>query len=695
MKVVMKNMYISSMHLRDWKAYTNEVFHFPSPENGKNVVLIGGKNGFGKTSFLEAIVLCLFGRQGMCLIDRSSIEEGKKLEYSYNDFLERALHGQALTQGRLNLSITIIFEGVPEQKIKIQRKWHFTSLGRHRAEQEEVTIYEGENEDLIMIPRLEDREDFIRSYVTQKFLAPTLAQFFLFDGEQVRKLAQKDKSLQVRQGIEGILGVPIIQGLCLDLKEYAKARRKGAGNIGDEKLDNLRREISELEDQEESLDKQLKEMIPDIDVLNMQFEHFFNQMAMIQGGTYATLKEQLEAKEGYKRKCNQLKDQFFDLLTKHISLSLAGCELRAETRNRLRAESRREQWEIGKSQGDKNLTKFILSLEQSSKDISPSLSQNQREYLKKKIINSWQSIWYPPPDNCAPDYRHEYLTENLRILIMERLDSLDELAINQVNYMLENIKDLEIKIKQIDTQIANQSQIEDDLEVLRRNFKETEEKKDRLKNKHKDVENHLFGLRAQLNPKRQELGRLQEKLYSVGPNLKKSVFADKVISLLSKIIEEAIPKHIEDVSKEMTKAYKAMAHKKIVKTIEILQDCSVKLIGQSGKDIRDMDPSAGESQIFALSLIFAIMQVSKRHFPIIIDTPLARLDSDHRKNVLDFFTKTDSQVIILSQPEEVYGEYLEIIKSRVGAEMTIDFQVLANDTGRARVKSGYFEEAKI
>ncbi|WP_339369973.1 DNA sulfur modification protein DndD [Paenibacillus elgii] len=688
-------MYISSIHLRDWKAYTDATFDFPAPLNGKNVVLIGGKNGFGKTSLLEAIVLCLFGRLGMRLIGRASVGDGDRLELSYNDFLERALHGQALAQGRSSASVTLSFEGVNEERIKILRKWYFTGSGRHRADQEEVLIYEGHDENLKMIPRLEDREDFIRSYISKKFLVHSLAEFFLFDGEQVQRLAQKNMAAQVRQGIYGILGVPVINELCTDLREYAKYRRSGIGNIGDEKIDNLRNEILELEDREENVVNELNNLTPKLGILTKQFDQLFNEMATIQGGTYATLKEQFETKEGYKRKCDQLKDEFYDLLTKHIALSLAGSDLRAETRNRLRAEGLREQWEIGKMQGDKNLSKFISTLEESTPYIIPPLSEEQKKMLKQQIVNSWHSIWFPPPENCASEYRHRYLTENMRTLITERLDILDELAINQVNYMLEDIKDLEIKIKQIDAQIAQQSSAENELEVIREKLKQIDDEKEILKNKQKELENHLAGVRAQLNPKRQELGRLQEKLHLVGPNIKRSSFADKISTLLNSVIEEAIPSHIEDLSKEMTKAYKAMAHKNIVKKIEISQDCSVKLIGDSGRDIRDMDPSAGESQIFALSLIAAITHVSKRHFPIIIDTPLARLDSDHRKNVLEYFTQMDSQVIILSQPEEVYGEYLDIIRSRVNSEMTIEFQTLANDIGRARVKAGYFEGATI
>ena len=64
-------MYIRSIRLRDWKAYANAGFEFPVPTKNKNVVLIGAKNGYGKTSLLEAIVLGLYGREGMNALARA------------------------------------------------------------------------------------------------------------------------------------------------------------------------------------------------------------------------------------------------------------------------------------------------------------------------------------------------------------------------------------------------------------------------------------------------------------------------------------------------------------------------------------------------------------------------------------------------------------------------------------------------
>lgn len=64
-------MYISQITLRDWKAYTTASFDLPAPGRDKNIVLIGAPNGYGKTSLFEAIVLGMFGRDGLPLIARS------------------------------------------------------------------------------------------------------------------------------------------------------------------------------------------------------------------------------------------------------------------------------------------------------------------------------------------------------------------------------------------------------------------------------------------------------------------------------------------------------------------------------------------------------------------------------------------------------------------------------------------------
>ena len=145
----------------------------------------------------------------------------------------------------------------------------------------------------------------------------------------------------------------------------------------------------------------------------------------------------------------------------------------------------------------------------------------------------------------------------------------------------------------------------------------------------------------------------------------------------------------------MTEAYREMAHKQHVKEIKIDPNLDVQLLSEKGRDLRGLDSSAGDNQIFALALIAAIANVVNFSVPVIMDTPLARLDVEHRNNVLDYFTaRAGEQIILLSQPNEVHGPYLEKIHTRLCAKFLIEHEELGDGMGLNHVRpNSYFGEA--
>ena len=100
--------------------------------------------------------------------------------------------------------------------------------------------------------------------------------------------------------------------------------------------------------------------------------------------------------------------------------------------------------------------------------------------------------------------------------------------------------------------------------------------------------------------------------------------------------------------------------------------------------------SKGEKQVFILSLYWAIIKSSNQAVPFIIDTPFARIDTEHRERIAEaFFPEVSEQVVILSTDEEVVGDYYAALKPKVSAEYLLDY-----DPGRSRtvVSNGYFDE---
>jgi len=83
--------------------------------------------------------------------------------------------------------------------------------------------------------------------------------------------------------------------------------------------------------------------------------------------------------------------------------------------------------------------------------------------------------------------------------------------------------------------------------------------------------------------------------------------------------------------------------------------------------------SKGEKQVFIMSLYWALVQLSKNQIPFIIDTPFARIDSEHRANITkQFFMDLKGQVFIFSTNEEIIDEYYESIKNEVGARFLLE-----------------------
>ena len=109
-------------------------------------------------------------------------------------------------------------------------------------------------------------------------------------------------------------------------------------------------------------------------------------------------------------------------------------------------------------------------------------------------------------------------------------------------------------------------------------------------------------------------------------------------------------------------------------------------------EIKSIDElSAGERQLLAISILWALAIISGKKMPILVDTPLARLDSKHRKNLLEeYFPKCSDQMMIFSTDEEIDQRYYPLIRDKLSFEYLIDYN---DETRQSSVSKGYFEEA--
>ncbi len=663
-------MHLRSIALRDWRAYGGSArFDFPVPNGSKNVVLIGARNGYGKTSLFHAIVLGLFGQDGMPLIATAAFggTSTDRLQISYNNFMQGVLNKRAVAEGRTSCSVELVFDDDDGQPLVLQRTWWYSTSGQFKPFDEEPRAFSGATRKAIGPAKLNggERLDWFRDYVARTFLPYYLGWFFLFDGEMVGTFAEREMSNQVKVGVEGLLGLPVLRDLASDLRDYAKSKAKPSGANG-ETIAALEREIEELGKDVGDSNERSVEVEADIASMEAEQDRLSRELMSYGAGTQANLGELIQRLQQHRNALDLTRARLQELLVGDLALALSGRILRHELADRLRREDRREQWVAGKAQGDSRLESFVSALSATVEEISPPLAGEQREAVINRVRQVWDHLWSPPDDDTAAEFRHPQLTGLERLKAKERLMALDSGAGNRVTSVLEEAAVHETQIDRLQEELNRTQDIGPDLDVKRQRLGEMSATLGARQRELGATRSHVSQAQVQLDNKRKELGRLRSVMGTAAPGLRRAAKAEQVAALLETIAGDAVPTQIGAVATAMTTAYRSIAHKgRRIERIDIDKECNVRMLSKTGRDVREVLPSAGEKQIFTQALITAVVEVSGRVFPMIVDTPMGRLDEEHRKNVLKHLAKNNGQVILLSTDSEVVGDYLGVIRSRV------------------------------
>ena len=689
-------MYISQITLRNWKAYATANFDFPAPTSDKNLVLIGAPNGYGKTSLFEAIMLGMFGQNGLHLIVQPSLSfsESSGLSTSYKKFLEKTLYKGAIDSGHTSCSIKLIFVNNNQEPLEIRRVWHFSDKGVYRPNDDEVHIFEGSTRKAIGPSELRgnERSEWFKNYITQNLLPFTLAHFFMFDGENVSTLAEREMSTQVQLGIEGLLGIPMLKTLANDLRNYAENRRKQVPSIPDKIIKNLEDDRSKLESNLAEKKERLDEIEPIQKKLKESQQRLIRELASYGVSTQALLQEQFEQIKDYEKNIDSASDAIESLMLKDLALALSGNHLRKNTQKQLSSENALENWKNGKNQGDNNLERFINSFDSGMKNIDPALSDGQRKSVINKVRIAWNDLWHPRPTDCAEEILHHYLNEHERLKVIEVLENLNDLGARDVFQLLADRYKNENDLKILKDEVIRMENVGPDLDKKRKELSSLSSEIEKYNQEIGALKNEIVSFEGQIQQKNVELARHSSKNDQAAPSIRRATQAEKIALMVDEIVKQAVPNQITAIANAMTEAHSFMAHKKgLVNRIEIDEKCNVKLLNADGEDLRKYDLSAGEKQIFTQALIAAISSVSGYEFPMVVDTPLGRLDVEHRKGMLKHLAQRKHQVILLSTDTEVVGEYLQAIMPHVQKKYLVEYESYG-DIGQSSVRSGYFEE---
>jgi len=208
--------------------------------------------------------------------------------------------------------------------------------------------------------------------------------------------------------------------------------------------------------------------------------------------------------------------------------------------------------------------------------------------------------------------------------------------------------------------------------------------------KSKRAEEKRRSLEFQLKEKIREKEKLIHSIKNFAGSQRKLRLMAKTQQILKRYQEALKQKKVAQLEDALVRCWQQLLQKPgFVERVRIHPETfEVLLYNENGHAISKEQLSSGEKQIYAIAVLWALAQISGRPLPIIADTPLGRLDSDHRDHLVKrYFPFASHQVLILSTDTELDKDYYQMLKPSISHAYHLEFDNKAQAT---HVKQGYF-----
>jgi len=625
------------------------------------IILFGGMNGGGKTTLMDAIRLALYGHRAPC---------STRGTLAYKDFLSQAVNRQTngeATAVELSLQLTLNNAAQPTV-FRICRSW--TQDSKSNRDRLDILV-DGEPDQALAKgwdQRIED------------LLPLGIANLFLFDGEQVKELAEQDELPPMVIGaMRSLLGLELPDRLSADLEILATRKRKASSsNQERQELEAIEQTLADLEVQRTSINKRVTSIFTKLEVAKKEL-HEAQERFIAEGGKIAAEKSQLE------RQLQQAKDDadvqrgaLRELAAGILPLALIQPLLKA-AQSQIQAEVRYEQFQAAQEllqERNQHLLNFVETLK-----LDQSAVKQIRDFLKREdddLAHPHTQPWL----HASVDHLHQ-----LTHILEHGLPAQQQLAQER----LQALQTIEEEIETTERYLATAA---------------SPEIYEKLSQRVRSAQSTV----AQLTVEHEQAQREYDQITQAIAQVKKELVAYSQTTL-EQLNDEHILKSISTVQDKLqvfkqrlklrklnqletlvTQCFLYLLHKSnLVHRVEIdTESFTLALFDRAGQPVPKHRLSAGEKQLLAIALLWGLARASGRQLPVAIDTPLGRLDSSHRNNLVEkYFPQASHQVLVLSTDTEIREAEVAQLRSSnaISREYLLHYDPKQHQT---QVKPGYF-----
>lgn len=621
--------------------------------NNKPIVLIGGMNGRGKTTFLDAVLLALYGSNSV------AYTESKKR--SYAQYLKSFVNKNAEDKTCIVELEFEINNGLKENYI-VKRAWNSID----KKTNESIFVY---------------KDGVANEFLTQNWpmfveniLPSALSSFFFFDGEKIAEMAVDSSNNQLKNAIRSMLGITVLDVLENDiLRNIKKINKKDINDKSSEVVQELRDEknqaVKELEEIDVEIEKLAHVLVEDNDKLES-----LHQLYNAKGG------DAVEKKQETMKRRAALKSELLseENLLREIASNELPLVLVSDLLSNIKLQAIDEH-------NDAVMREAVLQLDDILDEFANEYQGDTKasfdfiKYVKKRQQNAQDAPVYSLSDQAL--FQANNLVEGL----------LDSSKIEAKRILVEK-KKKQKQIGELDSYLSLDIN-EKGLQEVYKSIKKAEGKLIRDQVKMSALEQKRSAANSKVMTTTSEFNKYVEAYLATAESRDSAErtikYSNMALSILDRYQVELQKRKTDILAETITSCYKKLANKKnlINKIVMEADSLAIKYLSEEGKEVTQASLSAGEQQLMVISILWALAICSKKKLPVIIDTPLSRLDSLHRTALINtYFPNAGEQTIILSTDSEIDSTYYGLMKENVGDEFTLKYDEKTKSTS---IERGY------
>lgn len=694
-------MKIEEITLYNFGSYEGETVFDTGEKGGRNIILVGGKNGAGKTTLFTAMRVCLYGYMSMGYKNQNAYYL-RAISKLINNTAKLVRPVDAHVKMRISLN-----NGRGLDEYDLMRCW---KLDESLSEQFLVT----KNGAAFTVEEVADFEKFLLSVIP-----PELFNLYFFDGEKIADFFMEEGSnTRIKNAFLTLCGYDTFDIMRKNFKRISAGKGKSEPALDD--YLSAKDALAKAQEQHEQLAEKLKVCIDGIEMCEAEIaalEKDYHQKGGVSQEAWDqklyTLKDEEKKRETWNALLKKWANELVPFLMIRERILALKVQIDKENSSRkyrnfcevvecpeiaalLGKKSDSVKMAAFKRFGDNTQPILDLSIEQSARLLGQ--INNMLEFGAEKIAKCRRAI-----------KRSIMLSAKIR----EELDNSNVSSVQE--YMQNRAKLFEHKSALLVQRVEIEHQIAESSESMHNAEAQLARVRSRLEEELKQASITDISAKSIVM-----LDRLQQILYRRQIEKVEAFFRVEIKTLMRKtqFIDDI---HIDDnfnthlYRKELIAAEKlqeVFATNSQEQVIAMLGEAAVvELMDKANAgtytdavryycnsnidshilpiEIDKTSLSNGEKQIFIMALYHSLVQLCNYELPFIIDTPFARIDTEHRRNISEhFFCGLNGQVFILSTNEEINSAHVQIMKDKIAATYMLE----NTDNKRTIVVSdSYFE----